>query len=180
MIDIPEGSPSQIIDLAEKNVEQAQGAFLGFIGAAQKATDAAESLPSSAKDAMAKAMSFAENNVNATFDLAQKLVRAKDVSEVLALQSEFAKSQMVAMQNSGEKAWRGCAGRYRLDYPKIIHAIFGGHRNSIDGRPFAVIGTGSGPCISSSPARGDRPIPPERCCHLSLPLQRFRAAIRSP
>jgi hypothetical protein len=28
---------------------------------------------------MAKAMSFAENNVNAAFDLAQKLVRAKDV-----------------------------------------------------------------------------------------------------
>ena len=66
--------------------------------AAQKATDAAETLPSSAKDAMAKAMSFAENNVNAAFDLAQKLVRAKDVSEVLALQSEFAKSQMAAMQ----------------------------------------------------------------------------------
>ena len=80
MIDIPQGIPSQIIDLAEKNVEQARGAFLGFIGAAQKATDAAETLPSSAKDAMAKAMSFAENNVNAAFDLAQKLVRAKDVS----------------------------------------------------------------------------------------------------
>jgi phasin len=98
MIDIPQGIPSQIIDLAEKNVEQARGAFLGFIGAAQKATDAAETLPSSAKDAMTKAMSFAENNVNAAFDLAQKLVRAKDVSEVLALQSEFAKSQMAAMQ----------------------------------------------------------------------------------
>ena len=88
----------QIIDLAEKSVEQARGAFLGFIGAAQKATDAAEALPPSAKDAMAKAMSFAETNVNAAFDLAQKLVHAKDVNEVLALQSEFAKSQMEAMQ----------------------------------------------------------------------------------
>jgi hypothetical protein len=39
-----------------------------------------------------------ENNVNAAFDLAQKLVHAKDVSEVLALQSEFAKAQMAAMQ----------------------------------------------------------------------------------
>jgi hypothetical protein len=47
---------------------------------------------------MAKAMSFAENNVNAAFDLAQKLVRAKDVNEVLALQAEFAKAQMAAMQ----------------------------------------------------------------------------------
>ncbi len=64
----------------------------------QKATDAAETLPSSTKDAIAKAMSFAENNVNAAFDLAQKLVRTKDVNEILALQSEFAKSQMAAMQ----------------------------------------------------------------------------------
>ena len=76
MIDIPQGIPSQIIDLAEKNVEQARGAFLGFISAAQKATDAAETFPSSANDAMAKALPFAENNVNAAFDLAQKLVRA--------------------------------------------------------------------------------------------------------
>ena len=103
MTDIPQGIPSQIIDLAEKSVEQARGAFLGFIGAAQKVTDAAETLPSSAKDAMAKAMSFAENNVNAAFDLAQKLVRAKDVNEVLALQSEFAKSQMAAMQTQAKE-----------------------------------------------------------------------------
>ena len=103
MIDVPQGIPSQIIDLAEKNFEQVRGAFLGFIGAAQKATDAAETLPSSAKDAMTKAMSFAENNVNAAFDLAQKLVRAKDVNEVLALQSEFAKSQMAAMQTQAKE-----------------------------------------------------------------------------
>ena len=103
MIDIPQGIPSQIIDLAEKNVEQAREAFLGFVGAAQKATDAAETLPSSAKDAMTKVMSFAENNVNAAFDLAQKLVRAKDVNEVLALQSEFAKSQMAAMQTQAKE-----------------------------------------------------------------------------
>jgi len=103
MIDIPKGIPSQIVDLAEKNFELARGAFLGFIGAAQKATGAAEVLPPSAKDAMAKAMSFAENNVNAAFDLAQKLVRAKDVSEVLALQSEFAQSQMAAMQTQAKE-----------------------------------------------------------------------------
>ena len=76
--------------------------MLGFIGAAQKATDAAETLPSSAKDAMAKAMSFAENNVNAAFDLEQKLVRAKDVNEAHALQSEFQ-----------SRKWRRCRRRRR-------------------------------------------------------------------
>jgi len=98
MIDIPQEIPSQIRDLAEKNVEQAREALLGFMDAAQKATGATEMLPSGAKDTMTKAMSFAEENVKAAFDLAQKLVRAKDVQEILALQIEFATSRLTAMQ----------------------------------------------------------------------------------
>jgi phasin len=98
MIDIPQEIPTQIRDLAEKNVEQAREAFLGFIGAAQKATGSTETLPSGAKEAMTKAMSFAEENVNAAFDLAQKLIHAKDVQEILTLQTEFATSQLTAMQ----------------------------------------------------------------------------------
>jgi phasin len=98
MIDIPQEIPTQIRDLAEKNVEQAREAFLGFIGAAQKATGATETLPSGAQEAMTKAMSFAEENVNAAFDLAQKLIHAKDVQEILTLQTEFATSQLTAMQ----------------------------------------------------------------------------------
>lgn len=98
MIDIPQEIPPQIRDLAEKNVEQAREAFLGFMGAAQKATGATEMLPSATKDTMTKAMSFAEENVKAAFDLAQKLVRAKDVQEIFALQTEFATSRLTAMQ----------------------------------------------------------------------------------
>ena len=88
-------------------------------------------------------MTFAENNVNAAFDLAQKLVRAKDVNEVLALQSEFAKA------DAGEGAWRGCTGCYRLGYPKVIHAIFGGHRNSIDSVPRELAMIGIAPPVSA-------------------------------
>ena len=97
MIDIPQEIPPQIRDLAEKNVEQAREAFLGFMGAAQKATGATEVLPSAAKDTMTKAVSFAEENVKAAFDLAQKLVRAKDVQEIFALQTEFATSRLTAL-----------------------------------------------------------------------------------
>ena len=42
--------------------------------------------------------------------------------------------------DADEGAWRGCTGRYRLGYPKVIHAIVGGHRNSIDSGQLAVIG----------------------------------------
>ncbi len=103
MIDIPQQIPAQIRDLAEKNFEQARGAFLGFIGAAQKATGAAEALPTSAKEAVTKAISFAETNVNAAFDLAQKLLHAKDVQEVLSLQTEYAKSQLETIQTQAKE-----------------------------------------------------------------------------
>ncbi|VFU09557.1 Phasin [Methylocella tundrae] len=103
MIEIPQQIPAQIRELAEKNFEQAREAFLGFIGAAQKATGSAEALPSSAKEAVTKAMSFAETNVNAAFDLAQKLLHAKDVQEVFALQTEYAKNQLQAIQTQAKE-----------------------------------------------------------------------------
>ena len=37
--------------------------------------------------------------MNAAFDLAHKLVKAKDPQEALALQSEYMKAQLAALQN---------------------------------------------------------------------------------
>lgn len=94
--------PNEVRDFAEKSVEQARKAFEGFAGAAQKALTSAGDLPmapAGAKDMSAKAMTFAEANVNAAFDLAQKLVHAKDPQEVFQLQSEFVKTQLAAIQD---------------------------------------------------------------------------------
>lgn len=93
--------PNEVRDFAEKSVEQARKAFEGFAGAAQKALSSTTELPmvpAGAKDVGVKALSFAEANVNAAFDLAQKLVHAKDPQEVFQLQSEFVKAQLSAIQ----------------------------------------------------------------------------------
>jgi phasin len=93
--------PTEVRDFAEKSVEQARKAFEGFTGAAQKAITQVETampIPGPAKDVGAKAMSYAEANVKAAFDLAQKLVHAKDVQEVMQLQSDYVKSQFEAIQ----------------------------------------------------------------------------------
>lgn len=93
--------PNEVRDFAEKSVEQARKAFEGFAGAAQKALTSTSDLPMvpvGAKDMSVKALSFAEANVNAAFDLAQKLVHAKDPQEVFQLQSEFVKAQLNAIQ----------------------------------------------------------------------------------
>ena len=94
--------PTEVRDFAEKSVEQARKAFEGFSGAAEKAIASVDTsaLPftGGAKDVGVTALSYAEANVKAAFDLAQKLVQAKDVQEVLQLQSEFVKTQFSAIQ----------------------------------------------------------------------------------
>jgi phasin len=94
--------PSEMRDFAEKSVEQARKAIDGFLGAAQKTVDtfegSASTVQTSAKDATRKTFTYAEQNISAAFDLAQKMVRAKDVQEAMQYQAEFVRAQFEAMQ----------------------------------------------------------------------------------
>lgn len=106
MSQLPYEIPAEMRDFAEKSVEQARKAFEGFIGAAQKAVGTVDtgafSMPAGVKDVGAKAMSYAEANVKAAFDHAQKLVHAKDLQEVMQLQSDYLKSQMATLQEQAK------------------------------------------------------------------------------
>lgn len=93
--------PTQMRQLAEQSLEQARKAVDGFLNQAQKAVTTAEAqataTQASAKDMGQKAMGFAEQNIANSFEFAQRLVRAKDIQEVMALQQEYLQSQMKAM-----------------------------------------------------------------------------------
>ncbi|CAM5770804.1 phasin [Bosea minatitlanensis] len=95
--------PAEMREFAERSVEQARKAFDGFIGAAQKAVDSAHGSAETARvntqEATRRAIAYAENNVTAAFDFAQKLVKSKDLTEVMQHQSDFLKAQMAAFQN---------------------------------------------------------------------------------
>ncbi len=56
-----------------------------------------------ARDVGKKAMTFAEQNVANSFEFAHKLVRAKDVQEILRLHSEFIRAQMEALSNQAKE-----------------------------------------------------------------------------
>jgi phasin len=90
--------PPEMRSIAEKSVEQAKQAFDGFISATQKAVSTfegqAETARRGARDVTEKAMGFAQTNIANSFAFAQRLVRAKDIQEVLALQADYVKSQM--------------------------------------------------------------------------------------
>lgn len=97
--------PPQIRDMAEKSVDQAKKAFDGFMQQAHKAITTIEgqatAVQAGSKDFNSKAMSFAEANVSASFEFAQSLLKAKDVNDVVRLQTEYMQSQLKAF---GEQA----------------------------------------------------------------------------
>jgi phasin len=99
--------PAEMREFAEKSVAQAKQAFDGFIAATQHAVDTAETqaktMQSGAKQAGELALSFAERNVAASFDFAQRLMQAKDAKEVTSLQAEYIKSQIAAMTEQAKE-----------------------------------------------------------------------------
>ena len=98
--------PTQMRQFAEQSVEQARKAVDGFLTAAHKTAvtmeNQASTAQSGAKDMRDKVLTLAEQNINNSFEFAQKLVRAKDIQEVMALQQEFLKQQMQAMQSQAK------------------------------------------------------------------------------
>ena len=90
--------PPEMRALAEKSVEQARQAFESFMSTAQNTVSAmegqAESTRQGAKDFGRQAMAFAEQNIASSFELARSLVRAKDVNELMKLQSDYIAAQM--------------------------------------------------------------------------------------
>ncbi|MDB5624583.1 MAG: Phasin 2 [Tardiphaga sp.] len=90
--------PKEMRSMAEASFEQARKAFENFLSGAQQTASKleghSETLRSGAKDISAKAVSFAEANVQASLDHAQKLMAAKDLAEVMRLHSEYVQNQM--------------------------------------------------------------------------------------
>ncbi|MEP3279080.1 MAG: phasin [Stappiaceae bacterium] len=97
--------PEQMREFADKSVDQAKKAFDDFIEATHKTVtsieDTAANVQTGATDVNKQALSYAEENVTAAFELAQKMVRAKDFQEMMTLQNSYLQRQM---ENLGEQA----------------------------------------------------------------------------
>jgi phasin len=99
--------PQNMKDMAEASFDQARKAFENFISAAQKTAsqfeDQGAAAQASAKELSAKAVGFAEANIKASLDYAERLLKAKDLAEVLKLHTEHVQNQMrVLAEQAGE------------------------------------------------------------------------------
>ena len=99
--------PNELRDFAEPSVEQARKTFEGFLAVAERAAgaagDAVVAGQAGMKSVGAHVSASAEQNVNAAFDLANRLAKAKDPHEAFALQSEYVKAQLAALQKQAKE-----------------------------------------------------------------------------
>jgi phasin len=90
--------PKEMRSIAEAGVEQARKTFEKFVASAQAAAGSIEernaTVRAGAKDVSQKAIAYAQKNVQASLDYAESLLKAKDVTEVTRLHSEYVQSLM--------------------------------------------------------------------------------------
>jgi phasin len=90
--------PKEMRSMAEASFEQARTTFEKFLSNAQATAgsleERGETMRAGARDISAKAIAYAEKNVQSSLDYAEKLLHAKDLPEVMRLHSEYVQSQM--------------------------------------------------------------------------------------
>jgi phasin len=110
--------PKEVRSMAEASFEQARKTFEKFLASAQETAGSLEergaTVRAGAKDFSSKAFTYAENNVKASLDYAESLVKAKDVSEVMRLHSEYVQGQMRALAQQASEMGQ-IVGRAAMD-----------------------------------------------------------------
>ena len=90
--------PKEMRSMAEASFDQARKTFEKFLAGAQAMAGSVEergaTTGAGAKEVGAKAISYAEKNVQASLDYAQSLLHAKDLGEIMRLHGEYVQAQM--------------------------------------------------------------------------------------
>lgn len=99
--------PADMRKFAEQSVAQARQAFDGFMSAASRTVSDMEARANTAssgvRDVSGRAIGFAQRNIAASFDFAQKLVQARNVEDVLKLQQDYIQEQIRALNEQAKE-----------------------------------------------------------------------------
>jgi phasin family protein len=87
--------PTDMRKMTEQSMEQVRSAINSYLQFFQRGVPGMPAI--GGNELSNKVLSYAERNVATAFDFAQSLMAAKDVQEVLKMQTEFLQGQMQAM-----------------------------------------------------------------------------------
>jgi phasin len=115
--------PAPVRQMAEKNVEQTKEAYDRMMEAARQAqgmfASSSNMFGANGKDIQEKTMQYAEANVQAGFDFAERLVKAKDLQEVLEIQTQFARKQLETYTQQAQEISQLMADAAQKAQPKV-------------------------------------------------------------
>ncbi|PPD16346.1 MAG: hypothetical protein CTY25_02840 [Methylobacterium sp.] len=120
----PFNVPDEVREAMDSSVKQARTGFEKMMQAADEAArgldEKAGNAQKQALDIRRKAMAFTEQNVNAAFELATRLVRAKSMDEVLKLQTEYMTQSFAALRGQIQDAGQTLQAHTRAAAAEIV------------------------------------------------------------
>jgi hypothetical protein len=100
--------------VAEQTIKQASGAMENYLEFFQKSMSAS---PWAGSELNKKVADYAQQNVATAFGFAQKLTQAKDLQDLVRIQTEFFQTQLKSLteqaKDLGETATKAAAGRLK-------------------------------------------------------------------
>ena len=109
--------PTHVREFAVKSVDQAEKAISTFMESASKSF---AKVPAPMSDVAKQALAITEANIKASFEHARKLMEAKDIGEVLRLQTEFVRSQFGTATEQFKQMTGGAASSDEKEKPDLI------------------------------------------------------------
>ncbi len=100
--------------MVAQSVEQARGAMANYFQFLQKSMSAS---PWAGTDQTKTLRDYAERNVASAFEYADKLIHAKDIQDLVRIQTEFVQKQLQTLgeqtKELGETATKAAAGAFK-------------------------------------------------------------------
>jgi phasin len=116
--------PKEVRSMAEASFEQARKTFEKFLDSARvtagSIVERNETVRAGARDISSKAIGYAEKNVQASLDYAEKLLHAKDLPEVMRLHGEYVQAQMRALAEQASEMGQ-TVGRTAMEAARSKH-----------------------------------------------------------
>lgn len=120
----PFNVPDEVREAMDSSVKQARTGFEKMMQAADEAArgldEKAGNAQRQAMDLRRKAMAFTEQNVNAAFELAARLVKAKSVDEVLRIQTEYMTQSFATLRGQIQDAGQTLQAQTRAAAADIV------------------------------------------------------------
>ena len=115
--------PAAMREMAERNVEQARSAYTQFMDMARQAQDmvakSSDAMATSAKEVQARALRYAQENMDSSFAFASDLARARDLQEFLQIQQRYAQKQAMTYTQQAQELGRLMADAAQMAQRKM-------------------------------------------------------------